>query len=99
LRKGGAILFGVFIGLLVGAGLLWFVFWMRRAGIKLNWYEWLIGGLGLFLVFLSVWHYFGSLTEKYPHAGLIGLVALGIPGLILLAFDWRLASRGKKASV
>jgi hypothetical protein len=86
------------IGLVVGIGILALVLWLRNRDITVRWYEWLVGALGALLLLASVQHLIGSLSERYPTAGMFGLAVFGIPALILLAVVWQLVSRRQRAS-
>ena len=85
--------FGIVLGIV---GL--FLFQAVRRGIAISWYEWLLGVIGVALLFLGVWHFFGSLRELETGAGGLGLAILGVPGLILLAVVWQLWRRRQAVS-
>ena len=69
---------------LVGAGLLALVYWLRNRNMETKWYDWLIGLVGLIL-FLWTWQNFaGSLREGFPQASLMFLLITGLPSLVLL---------------
>ena len=36
---------------------------LTQRGLKTKWYEWLIAGIGLFLLFFTIDNYFGALKE------------------------------------
>jgi hypothetical protein len=86
------------IGLILGALLLGLVTWMRRKNISLTWYEWLIGIVGLLLLFLAAQNFFGSFVELEPAAAWMFLLIVGLPALILMAVAWQLAVRRNKAT-
>lgn len=86
------------IGLVVGAGLLALALWLRGKDIKVTWYDWLIGTIGLLLLLAAAQHYAGSLVEMYPTAGWMGALIFGVPALILLAVTWQLISRRQRAA-
>ena len=86
-----------FIALILGAAILGLVFWLRNRNMKVAWYDWLIGAVGLLLLLAAVQHYAGSLAELYPTAGWMGALVFGIPGLILLAVSWQLVARRQHA--
>jgi uncharacterized membrane protein len=72
------------IGLILGiAGVMLFS-WIRSRQIKLRWYEWLIGLIGLILALVAIQSYSASLIELEPRAATFFLAALGIPAVILL---------------
>ena len=82
--------------LVLGAGVLALVLWLRSRDIKVTWYEWLIGIVGLLLLLIAVQHYVGSLAEMYPAAGWMGALIVGVPALVLLAVAWLLAWRRQR---
>lgn len=81
----------------LGAAVVWFFGWLRAKKITLKWYEWLMGVIAILLLIGSVQHYLGSLREDYLTAGIIGTLIFGIPALILIAVDWQLIVRRRKA--
>ncbi len=85
--------FGLAFGV---AGLL--LFQAVRRGTSISWYEWLLGVIGVALLFLGVWHFFASLRELETGAGGLGFAIIGLPGLILLAVVWQLWRRRQAAS-
>ena len=89
---------GVIIGIVLGALLLGLVLRLRSQGIKVSWYEWVIGIVGAILLYVGVWHLFASFGELESTAGWLGLAAIGLPALILLAVSWQLIARRQRAS-
>jgi len=81
------------IGLVVGAVLLALVVWLRSRDIKVTWYEWLIGVVGLLLLLFTIQNFAGSFIELEPTAAWMFLLVTGLPALILLAVAWQLAWR------
>ena len=77
------------LGGLVGA----LVFWLRGRGIKVTWWELLIGAIGILLLLLTIQNFFGSQTEFERSAANMFLLVIGLPAIILLAvagqFIWR----------
>lgn len=86
------------VTLVLGAGITALVLWLRNRDIKVTWYEWLIGVVGLSSLVFGISHYFGSLAELYSYAGMMGLLIFGISGLILLALSWQLIARRQRAA-
>jgi uncharacterized membrane protein YhaH (DUF805 family) len=84
------------IGLIVGAAILSLAMWLRGKGLKLTWYEWLIGAIGLILLLFTIQNFFGSQAELEPNAAMMFLLVTGLPALILLAVAWQLAARRSK---
>ncbi len=85
------------VGLGAGAVLLALVIWLRSQNIALTWYEWLIGAVGLLLVWFTVQNVAGSLSEIEPTATWMFLLVTGLPALILLAIVWQLVARRQRA--
>ena len=81
------------VGVLVGA----LVLWLRSRDIKVAWYEWLIGILGLLLLLFGIQNYFGSLAEFDGTANLYLLVVV-LPGIILGAVVAALIWRRQRAA-
>ncbi|MBA7468401.1 hypothetical protein ES707_03650 [subsurface metagenome] len=81
------------IGLVAGATLLALVPWLRSRDIKVTWYEWLIGVIGLALLLFTIQNFVGSFAELEPTAAWMFLLVTGLPALILLTVAWQLAWR------
>ncbi|ACZ62418.1 hypothetical protein [Dehalococcoides mccartyi] len=86
------------IGAVVTAGLFGVILWLRKQNIKVSWYEWLIGAMGLGLLLLAVQHFFGAMTEHFSFAAWTGLAIIGIPASILMLVAWQLVARRAKQS-
>ena len=86
------------IGLVVGAVLLALVAWLRSRDIKVTWYEWLIGVIGLLLLLFTIQNFAGSFIELEPTAAYMFLLVTGLPALILLVIAWQLAWRRHRAA-
>jgi len=76
--------------LIIGAGIMALVLWLREKHIKVTWYEWLMGALALLLAVLSVQHFVGSLAEWEVKAAWMGILVFDIPALILAILAVRL---------
>ena len=81
------------LGGLVGA----FALWMRSKDMKMAWYTWLIGIVGLFLLLFTIQIYVGSVNEFESSAASMFLLILGLPAVILLAVAGVLGYREMKA--
>lgn len=84
------------IGIAVGALMLGLAWLLKRNNFNLNWYEWLIGIIGLGLLLFTIQNFFGSLVEIESNAAYLFLLVTGLPSLILLAVAWQLATRRAK---
>ena len=82
------------LGGLVGALALW----MRSKDMKMAWYTWLIGIVGLFLLLFTIQNYVGSVNEFESSAASMFLLVLGIPAVILLAVAGVLGYRETKTA-
>ena len=88
----------VIIGLVVGAAIMGLVAWMRSKGLKVAWYEWLIGAIGLFLLVFTIQNFYGSFVENEPQAAPMMLLVIGLPSLVLLAIAGLLAWRRNRTA-
>lgn len=91
------LLFGL-IGALIAVGLYALVSWLRKRNIKVAWYEWLMGIIGLVLLVMAIQHFFGAMAELFPFAAWMGLLIIGAPALILLLVAWQLVAKRAKQS-
>ena len=85
------------IGLVAGAAVLALVLWLRNRDIKVSWYEWLIGVIGLLLLMFTIQNFAGSLAEIESTAANMFLLVTGLPAIILLAIVWQLIARRQRA--
>ena len=85
------------IGIVLGAILLGLLIWLRSKDIKVTWYEWLIGIVGLLLLLFTIQNFFGSFAELEPTAAWMFWLVTGLPAIILLGVAWQLAWRRNKA--
>ena len=75
-------MFWIIAGLVLGAA----IFWLATNGkVKLTWYEWVLGVLGIILILFAFQNYSASMVELEPKAGNLMLLIFGLPGLILAA--------------
>ncbi|ACZ62425.1 reductive dehalogenase anchoring protein [Dehalococcoides mccartyi VS] len=74
-------------------GVIWV---LNRKDVKLTWYEWLIGSLGILILGFAVQNFFGSFSEAEPKAAWTFAWVFGIPALVLIALAWQLAARRVK---
>ena len=72
------------IGLVLGLGLIALVFWLRSRKIRVAWYEWVLGILGLFSMLFSLQNYQASVAAFEPAAPGMFLLVFGLPGLVLV---------------
>ncbi len=86
------------IALIVGGLIGALVLWLRSRDIKMTWYEWLIGVIGLLLLLFTIQNYFGSQAEWESSAANMFLLVVGLPGLILIAVAGLLAWRRQRAA-
>jgi len=81
------------IGLVIGAGLLTLALWLHSRKIKVTWYEWLIGAIGMLLLLFMIQNIVGSIAEMETIAAWQFLWLIGLPAIILLALAWWLPWR------
>ncbi len=86
------------IGLVAGAALLALVLWLRGRDIKVTWYEWLIGAVGLLLLLFTIQNLLGSFAELESTAAYMFLLVTGLPSIILLAVAWQLVARRQRVA-
>ena len=72
-------------GAIFGAALLGLLLWIHSKSIKMDWYVYLAGAIGLFLFIFTIQNYLGALREGEDAASLWYLLVFGIPAIILLA--------------
>jgi len=81
------------IALILGAGLLALVLWLRSRKIVVKWYEWLSGAIGLGLLLFTIQNFVASFAEMEPIAPWMFLLVFGLPAIISLAIacllPWR----------
>ena len=86
----GAIIFG---------SLVWLFFWTHNHKISIPWYGWIIGGLGIIVLFFAVQNFWSGLTEFENRAAWLFLLLFGLPGILLIALAARLTLNKNKAKV
>ena len=79
------------IALVIGAAVAGLIFFLNSRGIKVSWYEWLIGIVGLALLLFTIQNYGASLNEFESGAATTFLLVTGLPAVILLAIAGGLA--------
>ena len=86
------------IALIIGGIIGALVLWMHNQGIGVRWYEWLIGAVGLFLLWFTIANYFGSMAESESSAATTFILVTGLPSIILLAVAFTLAWRRNRST-
>jgi uncharacterized membrane protein YeaQ/YmgE (transglycosylase-associated protein family) len=86
------------VALIIGFAAAALIFGLRSKGIKLAWYEWLIGLIGLALVLFAAQNFIEVRDEFNPAAANKFLLFVGLPGLVLMVVAWQLSARRKKAA-
>ena len=86
-------------GLVLGAGILALVLWIRARKIRTTWYEWIMGLAALLLILLILQNFVGSIVEEETRAAWMGVLFLGIPAVILgvlaVRLPWQRRMRSK----
>jgi uncharacterized membrane protein len=70
---------------------------MRSKDMKMAWYTWLIGIVGLFLLLFTIQNYVGSVNEFEDSAATMFLLIMGLPAVVLIAIAAVLGYREVKA--
>ncbi|MEN8614017.1 LPXTG cell wall anchor domain-containing protein [Dehalogenimonas sp. THU2] len=83
--------------LIVATGLTVLWFWLRGKGVKMAWYEILIGVVGVALILFGIQNYQGFTSEFESDAATTALLLMGIPGLLLLVVAGILIKRRNRA--
>ncbi|ACZ61254.1 hypothetical protein [Dehalococcoides mccartyi] len=78
-------------GIVVGAAVMWLQNWLSMKNLKLMWYHWIIGLIGLGFVLFGLQNLFAALKELEPRAALNFIWAIILPGILLLVLSWQLA--------
>ena len=76
-------MFWFFYGLLVGAGAMRLLIWVKDGIIVIPWYGWAIGIITFLLASLTLQTFFASFQEREPRAAWMSLFFMGVPTLIL----------------
>lgn len=84
------------VGTIFGVALIALFWWMRSKDIKVSWYEYLIGGIGLFLLLFTIQNWVGAVREGEPASILWYVLILGTPSIVLLIIAGSLAWRRNK---
>ena len=83
------------IALIAGAAIVALVLLLPKRGIKVSWYEWLIGIVGLLVLLFTIQSYLGFTSEGASDAATTALWLMGIPALVLVGVAAALAWRQK----
>jgi len=77
----------------LGIGLTLLFVWLRSRQITVNWWEWLLGALGLLALLMAIQNFVTSFAELESDAAWLMLATFGVPALILLGIPasriWR----------
>lgn len=84
----------IVVCVLIGA----LVLWLKSTDIKVKWYEWLIGVIGVLLLLFSIQNFFGSQAEFESSAANLFLLVTGLPALILLVVAGMLVARHQRTA-
>ena len=86
------------IAFVVGIALTALVLWLRGRDIKVTWYEWLIGLVGLALLLYTVQNFATAFAELESQAAWMFLLVLGLPAVILMAIAGSLIRRRNRVA-
>ena len=73
------------IGIIMGALAVGLLVLFRAKNIRLKWWEWILGIVGLLLLLFTIQNFIGTLNEEETKAAWMMLVLPGIPAIILMA--------------
>jgi len=85
------------VGTIFGIALLALLVWIRSKDIKVSWYEYLIGSIGLLLLMFTIQNWVGAVREGESASIVWYLLIFGLPSLILMAIASNLAWRRNRA--
>ena len=81
------------VAFVLGVGLTALWFWAKNRNMSIKWWEWILGLLGLFLIFFTIQNIMAADFEEVTRSTGPFLLVLGLPGLILLVIPvqtvWR----------
>jgi uncharacterized membrane protein len=87
----------LFIGLVLGTGLLRLNSWLHQHRVKVLWYDWLLAGLGLVFLLFAIQNFSTSLAEYEVVAAWNSLLIMGMMALALVVMAsflvWRRNNR------
>ena len=86
------------VALIVGAGVLALAWWLNSRNLKMKWYVWFIGIIGLLLLMFTIQNYFGSIDEFQSGPAAKFWLVTGLPAIILLGVAVLLAWRRQRTS-
>ena len=86
------------IALIVGAALAALVLLLRNQNIRVSWYEWVIGIVGLLVLLFTIQTYIGFSAESANDAAATALWLMGIPAIVLVGVAAFLAWRRNRAT-
>ena len=82
-----------FMGAIVSGAIVWLVTWTRKNDIKIAWYAWLLGTIGVFLLAFAFQNVWAAIAEYEYRAPRFYLLIVGLPGLLLLLISIQLVRR------
>jgi len=85
----------IFVAIVLAILAAAFVFYVKNKGITVRWYEWILGALGIALLYFAILNFNGGLFEETTRAAWLYLIVMGIPALVLLAVPALLIIRRK----
>lgn len=85
---------GLLLGLVIGAAAVYLI----KSGVRIKWYEWLLGAIAMLFLFATVQHYVGSLNEYETQSAWMGALIFGVLGVILAGVTFQLVWRHNKST-
>lgn len=88
----------LFIGLAIGLGVWGLYAWTQKKNIRVAWYEWVLGALGIVSALFAYQNYAASMTEFEPQAAGFLLSTFGVTAIVFIAVAGFLVWRRQKTS-
>lgn len=93
----GTVLLWSIISFSLGAGFVYLLTVIKSKNWKINWYEWVLGLLGVAILVITIQNFYASFTEQRESAAWFFLVFPGLFSVVFLVAAFQLAWRRNKA--
>jgi hypothetical protein len=78
------------VGIVLGLGVAYLVASSRSGGLRVRWYQWVLGAIAVVFLLLALQNYLALQSELEPNLASFALIAFGLPGVIAAALVWLL---------
>ena len=92
-----AIFYWVLAILMFASGFV--VAWVLAKGIKVPWYSWLLGSLGVLALIATAQVGVTTFLERAPFAFWPAMITFGLPGLLMIGIAYQLSYRRNRSAV